>query len=168
MPVAPSVFERKASATPIRNKTVWGFGRSMRINFLARGDNFIVATSTQEDTKGPRAAPNRRALGYKAPAANSFPEAAPKPHREAQQVHAEQAYIYFTARVKRLPLGGIRKDPALLLFARDRDPARIAVYREGQIVSGRESRAIGLQNHNPQAKSPSSLGLAVTIDKEVC
>ena len=68
----------------------------MRINFLARGDNFIVATSTQEDTKGPRAATNRRALG-------SGPEAAPG----AQQVHAEQAYIYFTARVKCLPSGEI-------------------------------------------------------------
>src|SRR5580704_6522545 len=86
----------------IRNNAVWNSGRSARVKFFWWIDKALTPPRRKSGT---RAGDQIAGCGFSS--------------RARPAMHLKQAYIYFTARVKR--------DPSLQLVARDADPGRIRV-----------------------------------------
>ena len=61
----------------------------------------------------------------------------------ARRIHPKQAYIYYSARVKRLSVRANERDPSLRFVARDGHPSRMAVLPRASTTKNRASEKSG-------------------------
>ena len=61
----------------------------------------------------------------------------------APRIHPKQAYIYYSARVKRLSVRANERDPSLRFVARDGHPSRMAVLARASTTKNRASKKSG-------------------------